>query len=120
MSIKPAQGTINRTGIERLHSTIIKKYRVMRELHPDEDKEELMALTITSYNCTEHSVTKCTPHQALFDIEPNQIEVPDEALLLQNYNKKRYDLLKSLHNSIIDNMDLAKGERLKRDNIKDR
>ncbi|GBP94304.1 Retrovirus-related Pol polyprotein from transposon opus [Eumeta japonica] len=73
--------------IERLHSTIIKKYRVMRELHPDEDKEELMALTITSYNCTEHSVTKCTPHQALFDIEPNQIEVPDEALLLQNYNK---------------------------------
>ncbi|GBP63862.1 Retrovirus-related Pol polyprotein from transposon 17.6 [Eumeta japonica] len=103
--------------IERAHSTIIEKYRVMR-LHPDEDKEELMALIITSYNCTEHSVAECTPHQALFGIEPNQIEIPGEALLLQNYNKKRYDLLKSLHNNIIDNMDLAKGERLKRDNRK--
>ncbi|GBP32232.1 Retrovirus-related Pol polyprotein from transposon 17.6 [Eumeta japonica] len=94
--------------IERAHSTIIEKYRVIRELHPGEDKEELMALTITCYNSTEHSVTKCTPHQALFGIEPNQIEIPDEAILLQNFNKKRYDLLRNLHNTMIDNMDLAK------------
>ncbi|GBP53067.1 Retrovirus-related Pol polyprotein from transposon 17.6 [Eumeta japonica] len=104
--------------IERAHSTIIEKYRVIRELHPGEDKEELMALTITCYNSTEHSVTKCTPHQALFGLEPNQIEIPDEAILLQNYNKKRYDLLRNLHNTIIGNMDLAKGERIKRENRK--
>ncbi|GBP23652.1 hypothetical protein EVAR_80269_1 [Eumeta japonica] len=77
-----------------------------------------MALTITCYNSTEHSVTKCTPHQALFGIEPNQIEIPDEAILLQNFNKKRYDLLRNLHNTMIDNMDLAKGERIKRENRK--
>ncbi|GBP71492.1 Retrovirus-related Pol polyprotein from transposon 17.6 [Eumeta japonica] len=71
--------------IERAHSTIIEKYRVIRELHPGEDKEELMALTITCYNSTEHSVTKCTPHQALFGIEPNQIEIPDEAILVALY-----------------------------------
>ncbi|GBP92298.1 hypothetical protein EVAR_103697_1 [Eumeta japonica] len=73
--------------IERVHSTITEKYRVMRELHPDENKEELMALTITTYNWTEHSVTKCTPHQALFGIEPNQIEFPDEALFYKIITK---------------------------------
>lgn len=75
--------------IERLHSTILEKLRILRIKNPHELPSNLMISAILIYNQSIHSSTGFSPFHLLYGPYERQPEFDLEMTIFEQYNQKR-------------------------------
>lgn len=75
--------------VERLHSTIIEKIKILQQISPEESIENHMTTAITIYNQSIHSTTGYTPFNLLYGPYENEIQFDNDLTLYENYTHKR-------------------------------
>lgn len=75
--------------IERFHSTIIEKLRIIRLKNPNEQPSNLMITAITIYNQSIHSSTGFSPFHLLYGPYDKTLSIDPDATIYEQYNNKR-------------------------------
>lgn len=75
--------------IERFHSTIIEKLRVIKLKNPNEQPSNLMITAVTIYNQSIHSSTGFSPFHLLYGPYDKVLSIDPDATIYEQYNNKR-------------------------------
>lgn len=75
--------------VERLHSTLLEKLRVLKTQNPDETPQNLMTSAILIYNQSIHSTTGHSPFSILYGPYLNEPNLNNDLTLFEQYNEKR-------------------------------
>lgn len=75
--------------IERFHSTILEKLRILKLKNPNEMPGNLMISAVLIYNQSVHSSTGFTPFHLLYGPYDRNIEFDLDLTVYENYNEKR-------------------------------
>lgn len=87
--------------VERLHSTLIELFRVLKIKEPNSTTKQLMLYAVLGYNLSVHSVTKQKP----FDIINGRINSLDpfhltDEIIINQYVENRRERLKTIYRKI--------------------
>lgn len=75
--------------VERLHSTLLEKLRILRIKNPNELPENLMISAVLIYNQSIHSSTGYSPFNLLYGPYEKTIEFDLDMTVYEQYNQKR-------------------------------
>lgn len=75
--------------VERLHSTLIEKLRILRLKEPNESPQNQMITAILIYNQSIHSATGLSPFSILYGPYEHEIDIELDMTIYEAYNNKR-------------------------------
>lgn len=84
----PANSSSN-SPIERLHSTLLEKLRILKMQSPDETPQNLMTSAVLIYNQSIHSTTGHSPFSILYGPYLNEPNLNNDLTIFEQYNEKR-------------------------------
>lgn len=86
--------------IERFHSTLVEKLRILKLKNPREQPSSLVISAILIYNQTIHSSTGYSPFHLLYGPYDRLIELDRDLTLYENYNEKRKQELMPFYDQV--------------------
>lgn len=99
--VTPNNSTSN-SPVERLHSTLIEKLRVLQQKDPNESIDNLMISTICIYNQNIHSTTGFSPFNLLYGPYYHEFEINQDLSIFEQYNEKRKQELTAFHKKVFE------------------
>lgn len=75
--------------IERFHSTILEKLKIINIQNPNDTPADKMITAITNYNQSIHSGTRYSPFYLLYGPYEDQVDYDLDMTIYENYNDKR-------------------------------
>ena len=86
--VTPNNSTSN-SPVERLHSTLVEKLKILSQKDPDESLDNLMISTICIYNQNIHSTTGFSPFNLLYGPYYHEPNINNDLTIFERYNEKR-------------------------------
>lgn len=102
--------------IERLHSTITEKLRILRLETPKDTPADWMATAVLVYNSSIHSATKHSPFYLLYGPYEREPDIDLELTIYEHYNEKRKKELLPFYDELFNKMQEQANARLNRQN----
>lgn len=84
----PSNSSSN-SPVERVHSTLLEKLRILKMQNPDDTPQNIMISAILIYNQSIHSTTGHSPFSILYGPYFNEPNINNDLTLFDQYNEKR-------------------------------
>lgn len=99
--------------VERVHSTLIEHYRLLKEQFPKESSIKLIRYSLIAYNNSIHSDLKYTPHEILYGHTEtrNPFDIDFNKHFIETYVNDHQNKLHKLYEQLTENQTITKEKR---------
>lgn len=102
--------------IERMHSTLIEKLRIINIKNPTESPENQMLAAVLIYNQSIHTATGFTPFSILYGPYLIEASFNRDMTIHENYNQKRKDEILPFYDELYNEQEQRAKKRLEKHN----